>query len=98
MCRCYVECEVCTTYPLGKRGDGTRGKRLILSSASGPASGVCKNGTGVSITAQSVSGDPNVTSVSNSTSGETSDAQGSKAQFGGLAVASVVSVVMAFVQ
>lgn len=59
----------------------------LSASASGPASGVCKNGTGVSITAQSVSGDPNVTSVSNSTNGKMSDAQvGARAQFGGLVV------------
>jgi hypothetical protein len=64
----------------------------MLSSASGPASGVCKNGTGVSITAQSISGNPNVTSVSNSTSGKASGAEGGRVQIGVLVVAGLVAM------
>jgi hypothetical protein len=40
----------------------------LSSTASGPASGVCKNATGVTITSASVSGNPNVTTSSNSSS------------------------------
>ena len=64
----------------------------MLSSASGPASGVCKNGTGVSITAQSISGNPNVTSVSNNTSGKASGAERGRVQIGGLVLAGLAAM------
>ena len=65
----------------------------MLSSASGPASGVCKNGTGVSITAQSISGNPNVTSVSNNTSGKANGAERGRVQIGGLVLVGLAAVV-----
>jgi hypothetical protein len=74
-----------------------REERANGNSASGPASGVCKNGTGVSVTAQSVSGNPNVTSVSNSTSGKTSGVEsGSRVQVGGLVVAALAAMMFVY--
>jgi hypothetical protein len=64
----------------------------MLSSASGPASGVCNNGTGVSITAQSISGNPNVTSVSNNTSGKASGAERGRVQIWGLVLAALAAM------
>ncbi|KAE9380167.1 hypothetical protein N431DRAFT_432454 [Stipitochalara longipes BDJ] len=68
----------------------------LSASASGPASAVCKNGTGVSVTAQSVSGDPNVTSVSNSTSGKTSGAEGGRVHFGSIVVAVLAAMMFVY--
>ncbi|PMD35169.1 hypothetical protein L207DRAFT_587482 [Hyaloscypha variabilis F] len=68
----------------------------LSASATGLASGVCKNGTGVSITAQSVSGDPNVTSVSNSTSGTSGADAGSRVQVGGLVVAALAAMMFVY--
>ncbi|KAH8800051.1 expression library immunization antigen 1 [Hyaloscypha sp. PMI_1271] len=65
----------------------------LSASASGPASGVCKNGTGVSITAQSISGNPNVTSVSNNTSGKTSGAERGRVQIWGLLLVGLATMV-----
>jgi hypothetical protein len=66
----------------------------LSASAAGPASGVCKNGTGISITAQSISGDPNVTSVSNSSSGKTSGGlSGVRGQSGWSVVVGLVAMV-----
>lgn len=66
----------------------------LSSTATGPSSGVCKNGTGVSVMSASVSGNPNVTSgSSNSTSGKTSGAEGARAPLGGLVVVGLVGLV-----
>jgi len=51
----------------------------LSATASGPGNGVCKNGTGVSVTKEGVSGNPNTTS-GNSTSKTSGGAEGAMAK------------------